>query len=278
MSKEKIDPPKCYGDASKLAACGNTAQLAVLIEKNAGCVSATDAVGAVPVAWAARAGQPGTVQLLLKHESGTNAPSWRHLRPLHHAVNGFYEDVVRELLGREETDVDAKDEGGTTALHLAAGRGVVSICQVSRACRGATGAPQANGTRNLCQAYVQALVDHKANVNAANASGSTPLHFAANCGQVSVVTYLISKVRRGSMQRVMLLAAQPLRRRLLQGAHADAKDSAGNTPLHVAARTGFPAVVKALLAGGAKATLTNAAGKAPAEVALDADTVHSLGT
>lgn len=136
MSKEKIDPPKCYGDASKLAACGNTAQLAVLIEKNAGCVSVTDAVGAVPVAWAARAGQSGTVQLLLKHESGTNAPSWRHLRPLHHAVNGFYEDVVRELLGREETDVDAKDEGGTTALHLAAGRGVVSICQVSRTCRG----------------------------------------------------------------------------------------------------------------------------------------------
>ena len=42
---------------------------------------------------------------------------------------------------------------------------------------------------------LQVLVDHKADVNASNAHGATPMHFAANCGQASVIVYLLSKVQ-----------------------------------------------------------------------------------
>jgi ankyrin repeat protein len=47
-------------------------------------------------------------------------------------------------------------------------------------------------------------------------------------------------------------------------------DKGGNTALHIAAKVGFKTVVQALLAGGAK-TSTNRAGKTPAQVANDAD-------
>ena len=130
-TKERIDPPKCYADPSKLSACGNTAQLSALIEKNAGCVTAADAFGGTPISWASRSGHSSAVQALLQHGCDANAPSWRQMRPLHHAVNGYYEEVTRELLNKEGTDVDAKDEGGSTPLHIAAGRGVVSVCQES---------------------------------------------------------------------------------------------------------------------------------------------------
>ena len=43
---------------------------------------------------------------------------------------------------------------------------------------------------------------------------------------------------------------------------ARSADKNGNTPLHVAARTGFKDVVKILIAGGAKPT-SNRAGKTP---------------
>ena len=63
----------------------------------------------------------------------------------------------------------------------------------------------------------------------------------------------------------------------MQGARPDAADRAGNTALHVAARSGFPLVIKALLAGGAKATVANGAGKLPSDLALDAEVSHALG-
>lgn len=117
-------------------------------------------------------------------------------------------------------------------------------------------------------------------MNAANGQGATPLHFAANCGQASVVSYLLSKVTTAGGPLVASLPTPPSHaaaRARSQGARPDAADRAGNTALHVAARVGFPAVIKALLAGGAAATVTNAAGKTPLEVALDADTAHALG-
>jgi hypothetical protein len=52
-------------------------------------------------------------------------------------------------------------------------------------------------------------------------------------------------------------------------------DKQGNTPLHVAAKTGFKVVVQALLAGGAKSS-NNRAGKSPAQVANDGDIAKLL--
>ena len=57
---------------------------------------------------------------------------------------------------------------------------------------------------------------------------------------------------------------------LKQEADPNETDKQGNTPLHVAARSGFKTLAQVLVAGGAKQTV-NRAGKTPAQVASDID-------
>ena len=70
--------------------------------------------------------------------------------------------------------------------------------------------------------------------------------------QISVVQYLLSK-----------------------DADPNDADKSGNTPLHIAARTGFKDVVKALIAAGAKPS-SNRAGKSPQQLTPDPDTAAMI--
>eukprot|EP00937_MAST-01D_sp_MAST-1D-sp2_P007487 g7487.t1 len=76
-------------------------------------------------------------------------------------------------------------------------------------------------------------------------TGRTPLHKAAFWGHHDIVSYLVGE----------------------KGISPDAVDSAGDTALHDAARFGHADVIKALLAGGASVSATNAAGQTPMDVA-----------
>lgn len=55
---------------------------------------------------------------------------------------------------------------------------------------------------------------------------------------------------------------------LIRGAHIDARDEHGNTPLHLAARMGYPELSKELLEWGADASTVNGDGQLPLEVAI----------
>jgi ankyrin repeat protein len=235
-SLPKIEQPKCYIDASKLAAFGFEAHLTTLLAKGGDIAVATDESGASPIAWAARSGYGQVLKLLAKNGGDINAPTWKLMRPLHHAVNGLHEEATKEILEMRGCQVDAKDESGNTALHLAATRGVVSMCQL--------------------------LVDKGADVNAMNNSGATPLSFATNMGQVSVVSYLLSKGARHSAadkagSTPLHIAARcgyaaVVTALLGAGASATAANAAGKTPADVA----LDAEVAHLLAPGSSPQAT----------------------
>ena len=55
---------------------------------------------------------------------------------------------------------------------------------------------------------------------------------------------------------------------LIRGAHIDAKDEHGNTPLHLAALMGYPDSTEELLEWGADVNIVNANGQLPIELAL----------
>eukprot|EP01103_Thecamoeba_quadrilineata_P001528 TRINITY_DN11384_c0_g1_i1.p1 TRINITY_DN11384_c0_g1~~TRINITY_DN11384_c0_g1_i1.p1 ORF type:complete len:130 (-),score=23.14 TRINITY_DN11384_c0_g1_i1:119-487(-) len=83
------------------------------------------------------------------------------------------------------------------------------------------------------------------NVNtAATNNKTTPLHAAADFGQVEIIKYLISK-----------------------GANVDAKDSYGHTPLHLAVYESHTEAVKVLIEKGASTKIVASNGKTPLEVA-----------
>lgn len=55
---------------------------------------------------------------------------------------------------------------------------------------------------------------------------------------------------------------------LIRGAHIDAKDEQGNTPLHLAVLMGFPELTGELLEWGADPNIVNGNGQLPLEIAL----------
>ena len=78
------------------------------------------------------------------------------------------------------------------------------------------------------KAIVELLLDHKANLQAMDANGYSPLHLAAQKGFKTVVELLIA-----------------------HGAEVNAKTRSGSTPLHEAAANGYKSVAELLLAHGA---------------------------
>ena len=55
---------------------------------------------------------------------------------------------------------------------------------------------------------------------------------------------------------------------LIRGAHIDARDEQGNTPLHLAALMGYPKLSEELLEWGADVNVVNGDGQLPLEVAI----------
>ena len=108
---------------------------------------------------------------------------------------------------------------------------------------------------------VAALVKQGVDVNAKEADGATPLHWAAHMDNLASVDALLKAGAKGNVANIygvtpLMLAAEngsaPMIERLLAGgADANLAMPSGETPLMTAARTGRAPAVAALIAGGA---------------------------
>lgn len=111
----------------------------------------------------------------------------------------------------------------------------------------------------------------KADVNAAQADGTTALHWAAYHDRADVVAQLLGAGAKADPANrygitPLLLACQNgseaiVRALLDTGADVNAKERGGETALMLAARTGRPGAVKALLEHGAKVDATDHTGQ-----------------
>ena len=93
---------------------------------------------------------------------------------------------------------------------------------------------------------VQLLTDNPEVIKSANEDGQTPLHLAAEGGDLKMMTLLIKF-----------------------GGDVNARDSDGATPLHVAVDSGNNEAVKALVAKGADLNAKNNDGQTPLDIAHD---------
>jgi ankyrin repeat protein len=121
--------------------------------------------------------------------------------------------------------------------------------------------PLVDAARNGNIDALRALVQKGADVNAADADGTTALHWSSYRDEVATADLLI---RAGAaINAANDLGATPLwtaslngsetmvRRLLSAGANPNAALLSGETPLMVASRSGAPAIVEQLIAGGA---------------------------
>jgi len=155
-------------------------------------------------------------------------------------ISGAFDQALDLIAGG--ADVNAKDESSNTPLYYAASYPKALIVVVALIRRGADpNIPCKGGFTPLLQACLRKnldvadyLVSHKANVNANDKDGVTPLHLAAEFGGLN------------RMKLVTLL--------LDNGADPLAKDRDGVTPVDVAKRMKLDAIVTVLTEKARKTT------------------------
>ncbi|CAN0046151.1 unnamed protein product, partial [Ascophyllum nodosum] len=169
--------------------------------------------------------------------------------PLHGAVicGGTPETIA--ALFRHGADDGALDETGYPPLHLASKHGKKSaIAALVAAGTDINRRASEDGMTALDWAaflgnvdVLKMLVENGADVRGSGPRGDTPLHFAVKCKSVGA--------SEASCEAITAL--------LLHGAEVDAADNFGETPLVIAIKKEKPALVDALVAGGADVNRRN---------------------
>lgn len=255
-----VDPSALHFGAST----GRLKLVKLLLENGAG-KSAVDKRGRKPVHWAAKNGHSKIVECLISHATdvdrhgkttlflacrsaslptirilleygvSVNKGDYRDRTPLHAAVAAGFLDVVKLLL-IEGAKPNVRTKSGTTPLHEAALGGWSPLAQELigagadvRACDqfGRTTLHLACGSRNPSNGLAKDLLKLNVSPCARDTSGKTPLHYAAQSGDASIVTLLVDG---GG-----LLTLEGMR------------DNDGMTPLHYAARSGRTPIARCLL-------------------------------
>lgn len=260
------------------AANGNTAIIKLLLDRKADA-NAAQASGVTPLMEATRAGSVDAVRLLLANGAQVNArESARGQTALMWAVSRLHPEIVKVLIenhadmqartserpvmamldrGPRAVKTSAHDareivNGGSTALMLAAQNGSVESARLLLAAGANANDTAGDGKSALVMAAMAGhsdvalmLLNAGADPNAAGA-GYTALHAAALRGDVAVVTALLKK---GADANATLTKGSPVRRFGSQWALSS--PFTGGTPLIVAAAYLEPAVMRALIEGGA---------------------------
>lgn len=205
--------------------------------------------GESPVFNAVSVGNSEVVKFLLDHGANVNAIDNFRLTPLHTAAACNYgnsHQKVAEVLLKAGADVDAQDENGSTAFHILV-------------------------TRPASVKVIELFLDHKANVNAVNSQGETPLMIAISGSSVEVIFSLLEN--GAEINAANAIGSMPLHRAaaknqdkshmkvvealLKNGAAVNAQDTDGNTPLHHLVAKSSAKVLQLFLDSGADVTLKN---------------------
>jgi ankyrin repeat protein len=277
------------GEIHTAASRGDVEKVKALLSADPGLVSSKDDHGWTPLYGAAASGHKDVVEVLIANKADVDAFN-QHFTPLRAAVLNFHKDVADLLIAHNArvTIFDAAAGGyleiarmllkddpglanfmddGTTALLFAARNGHKEIAEL--------------------------LLANRADVNATNGIGMTPLQWAlagsasgrrlasqngtADTNHEAIAELFIANGadvtarNRNGMTALHYAAgngcAEIIKLLLDHNAEVNAKDSSGRTPLHMAAENGCKGIVAELLARGADVHAKDKDGLSPLDYA-----------
>ncbi|CAG0900339.1 unnamed protein product, partial [Cyprideis torosa] len=195
------------------------------------------------------------VKVLLAHGADPNSlDSYFERTPLHMATTP---DTVK-LLIEHKARVNVQDKYGRTPLFVAVEYARHSVVEVLLANGADPNMTDNYGRSPLLEARTgetaELLIAHKANVNARNDGGKTPLYIATRHN-------LLDNFKRSPLHAAQ--SAETVNLLIDKKAHVNARNLAGRTPLHFAVERSLHPVVEVLLANGADPNVLDKSGRSP---------------
>lgn len=215
-------------------------------------------ISIIVVGWLLAVGVFGcTHEVRQASKPALNRPPGIHVAVLRRDV-----EKVCELAERKPESVNAKDGAGCPLIHKAAGVSAEITRMLLRAGADPNARHRDGGTalhwlhvwgRGRAEAEsIEVLLQHGASLDARDVFGRSPLHTAV-------------EALGGDGHSRRIVTVWKLTER---GADPNARTKTGDTPLHIAARTGGPVLIQHLLGCGADPALENDAGYTPLHRAL----------
>jgi len=201
--------------------------------------------GMTPLHIAAHTGNQALARVLLAKGANADAKEGGDWTPLYRAVSGNHEELV-EILLSHGANVHAKTRDGFLPLFFAESKGIAELLLAHGAGVESRGyeerTPLHQAAMMLRKDVVELLLDRRANVNALDSRGLTPLLMTIGPAGTDFAS-------KASNEITKIL--------LINGADANARDKEGKPPLHRAVSYNRKDLVTLLLDHGAEIDATD---------------------
>jgi ankyrin repeat protein/beta-lactamase regulating signal transducer with metallopeptidase domain len=293
----------------RAAALDHPEVVKLLIAKNVD-VNARDNVGNTPLHLAARRIKKDAVELLMNKGADVNVRNNQGHSPLDFALSWNRMENAKLLLGRGAeisdiyqairlgdagkvkdfigagTDVNLKNQNGSTSLHIAAAAGNTALLELLIEKGADVNAKNNRGQTALCIAVsndnkemVKLLIEQGADVNTKDENSHTPFDIilSRNQRQISQNTNHaeIREMLLANGAEVMSIHAavqsedmEKVKEFLQQGIDINSKDGNGQTALYIAVNNDNKEIVKLLIEQGADVNARNENGQSPLDITL----------
>ncbi|PAA75698.1 hypothetical protein BOX15_Mlig025935g2 [Macrostomum lignano] len=238
---------------------GNTDLVLMLIKNDSSLVSELDDQLMSGLHYAVKSDRVGVVAALIQAGANVNMKGREGSRPLHVAANFNQIGALKELLSSRKVRVDATDDRGQTALHVACRRNHEEVVQILLGHKANPQLKELDGTsvlhlpsrRNNLQ-LCQILTNDTALISCRDKHGVTPLMVAASESGEELLSHFVSVCKLSDKNIVQML---------------NIKDAEGNSAMHYAARSDKPSMIQGLKNCGADINIRNLENSTPLHAA-----------